>query len=247
MDRNVCESAERVFEILELFDCVRQPMRAETVSDRLQHPTPSTVQILDTMVQKGFLAFDHDDDVFYPTSRVSELGDWLMHAAVPDPRLVELARELHEEIGAAVSLNVRHDFDSQCIFAIAGTAGPATTAIQVGSRRPLVASAAGVALLAQLPVAEAARILDHGAAAGPGHEPSPQALRERLARARRLGYACAPGRDATRLDFGTCVRNRLSGVRVAIGIQHDDSMPPRLEHELHEHVGRKLRLYLALA
>ena len=128
------------------------------------------------------------------------------------PILARLARQLP---GYAL-LCARSGAETVCI-ASAGIPAYLGTAFDVGTRRPLTATAAGVAILVALPAAEAEAIADHHLQrADTPSEPSRNALRRMWRRSQTLGYGVnlgftarnvnavgVPLRDADQRPFGS--------------------------------------------
>ncbi|MFO1304996.1 MAG: helix-turn-helix domain-containing protein [Burkholderiales bacterium] len=127
---------------------------------------------------------------------------------VPGPLLFELAlalpaydelREACAPILARVARRSRgyalfsvRSFDDAVCVASAGTPAYLGTAFDVGTRRPLVTIAAGVAILIALPRAEARGIVDRGLVTQPDRTPLTRMWRRSLA----LGFAANVGYTA---------------------------------------------------
>jgi hypothetical protein len=74
------KSAARVFELLELFDAERRPLRVTEIVQRLDMPQSSVSMLLKTMVARGYMEFDAADCSYCPSVRISFLNEWAMRA-----------------------------------------------------------------------------------------------------------------------------------------------------------------------
>lgn len=57
-DGGMVKSATRVFELIELFEVERQPMRVSTIVEKLGAPQSSVSMLLKTLVARGYMEFD---------------------------------------------------------------------------------------------------------------------------------------------------------------------------------------------
>lgn len=147
-DRSVVKSVGRVFEVLEAFNEVRQPMPAMQIAKRLSYPPSSTIALLKSMAKLGYLSFDRTTRTYFPTMRVAIISEYLHGALVGDGRLLALMGDLHRQIGETIILAIQNDLDAQYIHVIPGRY-PIMLNVQPGDLRPLCRSGAGWALLSQ--------------------------------------------------------------------------------------------------
>ena len=71
------KSASRAIEILEFFMRARQPCAMSEIGLALGYPPSSTTVLLKTLVGLGYLNFDRRTRVYFPTPKVTSLGDWI--------------------------------------------------------------------------------------------------------------------------------------------------------------------------
>lgn len=98
-----------------------------------------------------------------------------------------LAR-LSQEVGDTVFLTVRTGLDSLCVARLIGTYPIQVLSIEVGARRPLGVSSAGIAILAALPSAEARQIINKNQVRFGAYRTTPTIALDQIADARRRGY-----------------------------------------------------------
>ena len=67
------KSAQRVFQILELFAEDRAPRRPIQIARQMQYPVSSTIALLRTMVASGYLAFERRSRTYFPSVRLFQL------------------------------------------------------------------------------------------------------------------------------------------------------------------------------
>jgi DNA-binding IclR family transcriptional regulator len=77
MERRIVKSAMRTFEVLELFQEERRPLRLQEIYSLLDYPQSSTTNLLKSMVMMGYLNYNLATRTYLPTRRVSNLGGWL--------------------------------------------------------------------------------------------------------------------------------------------------------------------------
>jgi DNA-binding IclR family transcriptional regulator len=154
---HVVKSAGRVLRILELFDVLRREALVSEVSELLSFPQSSTSVLLRSLVITGYLYFNPETRAFGPTTRVALLGSWINGPIVSDGVLSRLIESVSRRTGQAVVLAVRNRIWSEYIHVVQGT-DPLRMFMIKGSRRPLVDSGTGFALLAELPDNEIKRI-----------------------------------------------------------------------------------------
>lgn len=160
---SVVKSASRVMRILELFDVLRREALVSEVSELLDLPQSSTSVLLRSMVLMGYLYFNPKTRAFGPTTRVALLGSWINGPAVSNGMLNRLMERVNMRTGQAVILAVRNRTFSEYIHVVQATAALRLFVVK-GSRRPLVCSGSGLALLADLSDAEIRRLaLRHNA------------------------------------------------------------------------------------
>ncbi|NKJ49237.1 hypothetical protein CIC12_21375 [Burkholderia sp. SG-MS1] len=153
----------------------------------LSHPTVH--RILQTLIAEGVGEQDPATRRYRVGPEISLLGlSRPAHFPVrtaADPYLTELANEL----GDTTFLTIRAGWDSVAIDRKTGSYPIKVLAIDVGMRRPLGVSIAGVMLLATLPPEEADHICNMNAGRLPAEAPPMETIRARIDAARRDGYA----------------------------------------------------------
>lgn len=145
MSNDVVKSVGRVLEVLDLFRNERRALNATDISAQLAYPKSSCNALLKSMVSLGYMSIDSRNMKYFPTMRVTNLGDWLPAELFGEERMT-LLEELHAETSETVTLSVRNGFHMQFVSVIPGTF-PITLALEEGFKAPLLGTAVGIALL----------------------------------------------------------------------------------------------------
>ncbi len=149
----VVKSAGRVLEVLSIFDDVQREMRVGEISERLGFPQSSTSVLLKSLAKLGYLDFDVSNRTYSVTARVALLGAWIANGTIVSGAVSRMMEELSSETGHTITLASRNGIFTQYIHVV-----QATNALRlhtpVGTRRLLVWSASGFALLRDTPEAE---------------------------------------------------------------------------------------------
>jgi IclR family KDG regulon transcriptional repressor len=120
MNGSVVKSAGRVFEVLELFDIERVALTATSIARTLKYPASSTVALLKSMVQLGYLIYDTSERVYFPSIRTAAVSHWFEETFLPDCKLFDLVKELTQTTGENVYLSWQNDLEMQCVTVHAG-------------------------------------------------------------------------------------------------------------------------------
>ena len=75
VDRSV-KSATRAFELLEVFERERRPLRVNTLVERLGAPQSSVSMLLKTLVSDGYMEFNPATREYCPSARVAFFCEW---------------------------------------------------------------------------------------------------------------------------------------------------------------------------
>ena len=183
----VVKSAARVLEVLSVFDDFRREMRVGEISDILGFPQSSTSVLLRSLVKLGYLDFDPRSRAFSVTARVALLGSWVADGAIVNGTIVQAMEELSRETGHTITLAARNSIFAQYIYVI-----QATNALRlhtpVGTRRLLVWSASGFALLRDVPEAEISALVRRTNAEQPRQKLSCEEAINNVRKLRETGY-----------------------------------------------------------
>lgn len=109
------KSATRAIEILEYFSMVRKPRAMSEIASALGYPQSSATVLLKTLVTLGYLNFDRRERVYFPTPKVTSLGDWVPRALFGSSRVLDAMRDVHAATGETVSINTKNDIYIQYI------------------------------------------------------------------------------------------------------------------------------------
>lgn len=190
----VVKSAGRVLQILEFFDEVQREARVGDIAERLGYPQSSTSVLLKSLAQLGYMEYEAKTRTYLPSPRVTLLGSWLAQGPVRDGSLFRLMEELNRETGETVILAVRNGIYAQYIRALQAT-NAMRLHVPVGSRRLLVWSAAGFALLAHSPEDEIRALVcrTNAEARADQKRIAPRKTLAAVAQARKSGYYFSRG------------------------------------------------------
>ncbi|CAA2158633.1 Transcriptional regulator KdgR [Methylobacterium brachiatum] len=188
------KSAGRVLQILELFDELQREARVSEIAERLGFPQSSTSMLLKSLAQLGYLDYDPGSRTFLPSPRVALLGAWLDKGPVRDGSLVRMLEHLSERTGDTVILAARNAIFSQYVHVLQARSAMRFH-VPPGTRRLVVWSATGTALLADSTDAEIGPLVRRtNAEASPEQPPIPiSAVLANLARVRQEGYFFSRG------------------------------------------------------
>ncbi|MCB1394585.1 MAG: helix-turn-helix domain-containing protein [Rhodobacter sp.] len=144
------KSAVRAFEILEHFRLSQQPRTMSELSTDLGYPLSSTTVLLKTLVNLGYLNYDRVKRVYFPTTKVTGLGDWVPRALFGAGQVIDAMNDVHAITSEGVFVGTRNDVylqylkTKQSLHAL-------RFYIDEGTVRPITLSAAGWVLLATMP------------------------------------------------------------------------------------------------
>ncbi len=141
------KSAQRVIDILELFESECRPLRVADIVERLGLPQSSVSMLLRTLVSRGYMEFDAATRQYCPSVRVAFLGDWTLRS-VGQRKVQDTMRWLADETGETVLLGRRSGLFMQYVSMIESTQALRLT-LPPGTLRPMHRSAIGVVLLAR--------------------------------------------------------------------------------------------------
>src|SRR5260370_15285009 len=96
MSDPVIKTARRIFEVLEYFDDVQQPISLKDISVHFKYPVSSASALLKSMVVMGYLDYDVYSRTYMPTMRIATLGTWVQTALFGESRIVALLKHLNE-------------------------------------------------------------------------------------------------------------------------------------------------------
>lgn len=142
------KSAARVIQILEYFGAVREPRALKQITETLRFPQSSTTVLLKSLIAMGYLNYDRAQRVYFPTLRVTSLGDWVPNALFGHGQIFEIMRDVHSATGETTSVVVLNDVYIQYIRVIQSRHA-LHFHIPEGSMRLVTHSAAGWILLSQ--------------------------------------------------------------------------------------------------
>lgn len=184
------EALAKGLDVLRLFDETTRTLKLREISERTGIPGPTAFRVVATLEEGGFLERLPDGSV-RPGLAVLTLGS----SALRGSTLVQVSeqplRALAESIGETVNLGVLRGSDVLYLARIRNR-DLVTANIQVGSTLPAPLTSMGKALLAYLPDAQIARVLDgfdFTEASGPNAARSLDELLGRLHQSRAQGYA----------------------------------------------------------
>ncbi len=212
------KSATRVLEIFEYFDEVRRPVTIQDVAQALGYPHSSSAALLKSLASLGYLEYNEQKKSFFPSVRISLLGNWVEAEALPIRNVQRLMRLLSEETGCTIILAIRVGLHAQYVKVIQGTTS-IRFHVKPSTKRLLPFSTLGRVLLAELPPPEAKKLVAEAVAASPDEGATAREVGEELKKIRKRGLALyadlvTPG--ATMLAMP--IRTKHAARPVALGI-----------------------------
>lgn len=158
MSAKVVKSVGRVFAILEIFDRERRSLSATEISRLLGYPHTSAVAILKSMQALGYLTHDRSTRSFYPSSRLTQVVEWVITNVHDETAILSVMADLHDEIDETINLSrqtgdfvkIVHGIESTKLLGIR---------VRQGIVMPLTASHTGMVALATYPDDEVKQIV----------------------------------------------------------------------------------------
>ena len=124
------KSATRVFDLLDVFERERKPLRVADLVNGLDAPQSSVSMLLKTSVSKGYLDFNPMTREYCPSMRVAYMCHWVTHLPDRPTAIPEALRQLAEQTGETITLGRVTGIELQYIAVI-----PSRHAIRAGLRR----------------------------------------------------------------------------------------------------------------
>ena len=173
----------------------QQGLRLKDVVAQVGLNAATVHRLLRVLTEEGAVDYDPVARVYRGGKELFLFGLVQQPGHFPIRQLAEpYTRRLAEASGETVSLIVRGNTDTVILDRKMGTGPVQVLAVAVGARMPMGLASGGVALLAGMPDAEAEEIMLANAKRYEARGTSVDKVRERVALARRQGYAFAdPG------------------------------------------------------
>lgn len=219
----------RTFQVLELFEAQRRPLRLQEIHEILGYPQSSTTNMLKSMVVMGYLNYNRSNRTYLPTTKVSTLGQWLPGFIHFDGSHDDLVDKLQRDTDETVTLVAQNDLYVQYLIVREPTHEFKMPPPQ-GGLRTLVDSAGGLALISSWSDREIDKICRytnyHELNRSPSaHQEPPQPrvsvseVMKEVNENRRVGYTYRSNRpvpDASAIAVS--LRSTSHGIPLAIGV-----------------------------
>ncbi len=149
-ESSTVKSAARVFAILELFRIETRPLKATEVALALDYPKSSTSAILKSLVTLGYLSYDRHVRRYFPTLRVTMLGEWLPQHLADVHDFGPLIDALQSATQETVTLSMRNGLAME-VLRLRQSLHAIAVNVPEGFRIPMFNSAVGQAFLSTQP------------------------------------------------------------------------------------------------
>lgn len=214
------KSAQRVLELIELFESECRPLRVGEIVARLNMPQSSVSMLLKTLVARGYMDFDSSMRTYCPSIRIAFLGDWTVRLPQRQEGVQDMMRQLADETGETVLLGRQNQLFMQYVSMIESDQALRLT-LPPGTVRPLHRSAIGIMLLSRLDDDQIGRMLRrYNAEYGPmGGVARIRETMRHVAVAREQGFFISdsigtPGGSVVATLLSSRIRGQLLGVGV---------------------------------
>ena len=190
-DRQV-KSATRALEVLDYFRLVQQERSMSELSGDLGYPASSATVLLKTLVQMGYLNYDRTRRVYFPTPKVTALGDWVPRKLFGSGRILDAMNDVHAATGEGIFVGSKNDVYLQYLKT-KESLHALRFHIDEGTVRPITRSAAGWILLSTLPDDKLDNMVRRAniAAGAPTERVTVNEMRARIEAIRARGFAWA--------------------------------------------------------
>jgi len=197
-DKNVVQSAGKVFAVLRAFDAEHPELTNSEVAGRAGLDRGTAFRLIHTLISLGYLAAVPGSRRFRLTLKCLELGYAALNRAGLNGQAAPLLRELVPQHADAASLGVLDGADVVYVERTQVDMGRRDLDRRSGSRTGAYASALGHAVLAWLPTSQARQILASTERIKLSERTlvDLEELMERLATVRKRGYAISDGENA---------------------------------------------------
>jgi DNA-binding IclR family transcriptional regulator len=146
MSDTVIKTARRLFEVLEYFDEIQQPISLKDISAHFAYPVSSASALLKSMVVMGYLDYDGYSRTYMPTMRIALLGNWVQGALFGEGRILALMKHMNDVTHETIAIATQSDLFLQYIHVVPSTY-PIIFHLKPGTVRPLARSGLGWLLL----------------------------------------------------------------------------------------------------
>lgn len=193
MDYDI-KSSFRTLEVLEFFEKFQRPARVSEIHKYVGIPQSSASKLLNGLAKRKYIDYDPTTRTYFPTFRVTIMGNWLHERWFGDRSAMTLVQDLRERFGATVIMGVQNDTQAMYIYAMAGSTSRAMP-VTAGALRPMCRSGIGRALM----MAKTDHEIDllvrkiNSETAEPDMRISPSGFLEEIHRSRERGYALTRG------------------------------------------------------
>lgn len=222
-DASVVKSAGRALHILEYFDSVQREACVSEISRALGCPQSSTSVLLRSLVHLGYLQNDRYRRTYYPTRRVSLLGNWVDPTIVRQGELLMHADAVAVRTGQTVVIGTINGLHAQYIYVNRPQRGASEDQC-IGLHRALARTALGKALLARHDDKHVSQLTWRINGERAEHEPlihAPTLLAE-LQLGRQRGWFAGEGADSS--WTGVAVTLDRKEQWLAVGIEQGGAM-----------------------
>ena len=147
MALSLVKSAHRVVQIFEFFANRQAPAGLMEVARALGSPPSSTLALLNTLQNLGYLDYDRHQRTYVPTLRAALLGIWVNDLLLSDGTVLRLMVKLREKTGETVVLGTQSGLQVQYIQVMHSLIRRSGPEVATGRLRPLLKSAVGQLML----------------------------------------------------------------------------------------------------
>jgi len=184
------KSAARVLSIFEYFERMRSSRTLSEISQDLEYPVSSALALLRSIQAMGYLNYDHVTKSYSPSIRFAMLGQWIHEGLLEGGSIKQMMEHLAELTQETIALGIQSGLQSQHVHIIQ-TSQALSYRPEVGLTRPLLRSAVGKVILANLPKERVLKIIERINTLGidEGRTFDPDAVFKELAAVKKAGFA----------------------------------------------------------
>ena len=233
--------------VLELLEYFAREQKTASLADLCAHfgwPRSSTFNLIQTLVERGFLYEPKARGGFYPTGRWLALAQEIASAEPLPKAALALLRDLAETTGETIWIAAPSGQHAVLLSVIQSAQAVRYTA-EPGKRVPIHGTASGQAIMSQMSAAQIAAILRKAVFErfGPGTSMSVEEVEQSIAESLRRGWfrsASAFSRDLGGISVPLVLGGRLFSVTVAGPLFRIESRMEDTAIEIHRAIARQL-------